>query len=117
MSSLENIFSAAKNLVIAVNELTSNYRMITGTKHSENLEAATTTVLANGHGYVAAVNVTVAGTTVGSIYDTTKKTSPGPSTLLAVIPNTVGRTEIRMPYFDGLVVTTGTGQNVTVSYS
>jgi hypothetical protein len=113
----DNIFSTDKNLVIAVNELTRNIRMITGSKHSENIEPATTVLLESGHGYVVAAFVTVAGTTPGEIYDTKKKATIAPDTMIGLIPNVVGRYEIGAPYFEGLLLKTGTGQNVTLIYS
>jgi hypothetical protein len=113
----DNIFSADKNLVVAVNELTRNIRMLSGTQHSENLEPATTTLLNNGHGVMVSAFVTVDGTTPGEIYDTNKTGAIAPSTLIALIPNVQGLYEVKCPYFEGLLVKTGTGQQFTVVYS
>lgn len=115
-NSLTDLFSSAKNLVIAVNELTQSWKLGQGNKTSQSLQAATTTVVASsGPGRLARVSVTTAGA-VGSIYDS-NSASPVTSSLLAAIPAVVGVHELNIPYLYGLVVTTGAGQVATVVYS
>jgi hypothetical protein len=113
----ENTFTTDKNLVIAVNELTRNIRMFNGTQHSSNYEAGVTEQLASGHGVLVSAIVTAVGTTPGNVYDTVRSAPAPPGTLIASIPNTLGRFEIGCPYFEGLYVEVGSGQQFTLVYS
>lgn len=116
MSSLSDIFNTAKNLVIAVNQLAQSYIQVSGSKHSDSLAAATTTVISQLPGRAVSVSVTTAGTTPGSIYDSIVSGATSAS-LVASIPNVVGVYPLGIPLAYGLVVTTGAGQVATVVYS
>lgn len=116
MASLDDLFSAAKNLVTAVQNLTQLYLTVQGNKASLSLAAATTTTITTGQGRLAAISVTTAGSTAGSVYDS-NQAAPAANSLLAAIPNTVGVHIMSIPYISGLTVTTGTGQVATVVYS
>ena len=61
------------------------------------------------------VTVTTAGSTVGTIYDA--NTSSITTRPIYTIPNTVGVVFVNLPVVYGIVVTPGTDQAVTVSYS
>lgn len=101
--------------MVAVNGLTQAYLSVEGSASAENISAAM--LLRKGPGRVARVSVTTAGTTVGSVHDAASTTLTAASVLLATIPNTVGVTIINMPVENGLVITPGTGQVLSVSYS
>lgn len=116
MSSLTDIFNAAKNLVIAVNQLGQSYKDVAGLKHSDSIAAATTSVVSQSGGRLVSVSVTTAGSTFGAIYDS-NQSSPSALSLVASIPNNVGVYPLGIPVNFGLVVTTGTGQVATIIYS
>ena len=74
-------------------------------------------------GMLIRVNVTVAGTTNGFIFDSattgaiaTTGAALATAQLVGVIPNTVGPVEFDFPCLVGIVVQTGAGQQVSVSY-
>lgn len=116
LNSITDLFSAAQNLVRVVNYLGDAYATVNGKLSSDNLGAATTTVISNQSGRLASISVTDAGSTPGIVYDS-RNTTVGSINRLATIPNTVGVHTMNIPYTNGLVVTTGTGQTVTVIYS
>ena len=112
MSSISDILTAAKNIVTAINGLGQTYLQVSGSRVSREISAAT--VLLVGQGRLARVVVTTAGA-VGSIYDASVSSATTPK--IFVIPNAVGVTEVNIPVENGIVVTPGAGQVVTVSYS
>lgn len=113
MSSLTDILTATKNIVTALNNASQTYSAVNGTICRLDLTAST--LVKTGEGRVAYISVTVAGTTVGKAYDSI--TTGTTSNALCAIPNTIGVFQVNLPFVTGLVVTPGTGQTVTVSYS
>lgn len=87
-----------------------------GVSSSLALGAATTTVIKAAPGRICSISVTTAGTTVGAVYDSKLTTGNSAKNQLFVIPNTVGVTKLEWPCSVGIVITTGTGQTVSVSY-
>jgi hypothetical protein len=113
MSSISDILTAAKNIVTALNQLGTTYLSVEGSMSQSDITAATQ--VTSGQGRIARVSVTVAGTTVGAIYDASS--SAATTGKIWNIPNTVGITEINMPVNNGIVVAPGSGQTVAISYS
>jgi len=112
-ASLSDLLSAVKNLVLAISTLTQDYLNVQGLLNASNISTAT--VIKQSAGRLAVVSVISAGTTLGYAFDatsTTIQTRP-----LGVIPNAVGVYPVNIPYSFGLVISPGTGQAVTVSYS
>ena len=110
MSSLSDILTATKNIVTAINGLGQTYLQVVGSKSSGQISAATVVMV--GQGRLARVVVTTAGA-VGSIYDASVSSATTPK--IFVIPNVVGVTEVNIPVDNGIVVTPGAGQVVTIS--
>ena len=113
MASLSDLLTAAKNIASAINGVAQTYVVVQGAQISQNITA--TRVVSSTAGRLAMVSVTTAGSSVGVIYDaadTGITTRP-----IYIIPNTVGIVFASLPVVYGLVVTPGTGQAVTVSYS
>jgi len=113
MSSLTDILTATKNIVTALNNASQTYSNVNGMQTRLDITAAT--LVKSGEGRVAYISVTVAGTTVGHAYDSTS--TGATSSTICVIPNTIGVFQVNMPFTTGLIVTPGTGQTVSVSYS
>lgn len=112
-ASLNDILVAAQNLIGAVNNLASAYLNVSGAQSTSQIAAAA--VLKTAAGRVAQVSVTVAGSVPGFVYDANQIT--GASNILYTIPNVVGVYAVNMPANVGIVVSPGTGQTVTVSWS
>ena len=113
MTSLGDIFTTAKNIVTAINGWSQTLLQTEGVSLAPELTSATS--VKQGEGRVARVSVIVAGSAVGYIHDATLVTATGGRVF--TIPNTVGVYEVDMPVSNGIVVTPGTGQTVTISYS
>ena len=62
------------------------------------------------------VNVLVAGTTAGGVYDSSTIAGAVAAAQLAAIPNVIGSYLVDMPFFVGLTVVPGAGQTVSISY-
>lgn len=78
--------------------------------------SAQTLVLA-GSGRIARVSVLVAGSSAGTINDAATTGAVASTNEIAVIPNAVGVYEIDFRFYNGLVITPGTGQTVSISYT
>jgi hypothetical protein len=113
MASPDDMLTAYKNIVTAINGLNQTYLNINGTKTAQNVTAAT--LVKTGFGRVVTVSVIVAGSGAGSIYDTNVSSST--ANVIYTIPNTVGITSVNLPVSNGIVVAPGTGQTVAISYS
>ena len=113
MASLSDLLTTAKNIASAINGVAQTYVFVQGAQVLQNITAAA--VVRTGQGRLATVSVTTAGSAAGTIYDsasTSVTTRP-----IYTIPNTVGVVSVNLPVVYGVVVTPGTGQAVTVSYS
>ena len=115
MASLDDIFTTAKNIVLALNGAAQNALDLSGQRNS--LALTTTTVVSAKPGRVIVVSVVVAGTGDGTIYDASSIATAVSGRELAVIPQTVGPFTLAMPVAYGIVVAPGTGQTVTVSFT
>jgi hypothetical protein len=115
-ASLGDLLSAAKNIAQAINDAARAYVGVQGSQVSQSVSAST--LIVHGAGRVANVNVIVAGSSAGVIYDTI---DPGntnnPNHRLAIIPMAIGTYFINTPFNDGLLIVPGASQVVTVTYS
>jgi hypothetical protein len=80
-----------------------------------NITAATVVKASASAGLQVIVNT--AGSTVGSVSDTTTVGAVAAANLVFSIPNVVGLYALTFPFHSGIVVTPGTGQVLSVSYS
>lgn len=116
MTSLLDILTTAKNLVVAINQLGQTYVQVQGAIHSSNIPASTTSLIVSGQGRLASLYVTAAsGGTVGLVYDSNSASSL--TNPICAIPATAGAYVINSPYTTGLVVVTQAGMSVTLCYS
>lgn len=113
MSSLSDILSAAKNIVVAINSASQTYLKVQGNSRSDTLTS--TTLVSSGQGRLASISVVVAGSADGMVYDSNAVASL--TSAMVVIDNVLGVTLVNMPYDNGLVIVPGTGMTVVVSYS
>jgi len=113
MASLDDILTASKNVVTAINNAATTYLNVQGAQNAAHLTAST--LVRTGAGRLCTVIVTTAGSATGLVYDsgsTSVATTP-----IYVIPNTVGVYLVNMPVSFGIVVAPGSGQVVTISWS
>jgi hypothetical protein len=74
------------------------------------------TVVATGVGRINRVNVVVAGSAAGAVYDAATVPAGTAATQLISLPNTLGSYPIDMQFTNGLLVTPGAGQTLAVSW-
>jgi hypothetical protein len=116
-ASLADLLTAAKNLVTALNNAANAYLSVNG---KSSIEAITTpTVVKTTAGRIASVSIITAGSSTGMIYDANAlgvTTSP-----LWIIPeSSTSNGEpyvVNLPTDTGILVSPGSGQSVTVSWS
>lgn len=116
MASLDDILTTQKNGVIAIGEYPSALAKFAGTNNTKEIAAATTYQIKVGSGWLANVSVIVAGSATGTMYDSSN-TNSLTGLRIYIIPNTVGVVQVQVPFADGLVITTGTGQVASVTYT
>ena len=114
-ASLGDILTTQKNGVVALNNISQTSLFLAGTRTKPAVSAIT--LINQGAGRVVRVAVLVDGTTMGTIYDASSTASVGATNIIAMIPLLRGIYEIGIPVTNGIVVTPGTTQVVTVVYS
>ena len=113
MASLDDILTATKNVVTALNNASQTYLNVQGARSQPNITVPTLVKL--GAGRLAVVSVVNGGSSAGYIYDANSSSST--SNPIFSIPTTAGASFVNIPVVSGVVVAPGTGQSVTVSYS
>lgn len=112
-TSLSDILTAAKNLVVALNNASQNFMNVQGILNYPGISTAT--VVKPAAGRLATVSIITAGSTAGTIYDAAALGST--SKPIATVPNVVGVYSAPIPVSYGILVVPGTGQVITVGYS
>lgn len=75
-------------------------------------------VLKASAGTVVSMNVLVAGSSPGGIFDcSSTAATAATANQIATIPNTVGPVELEFPCLVGITVVPGTGQRVSLAYA
>ena len=121
MASLDDILSAQKNGVVALNSI-ANYDGLRngyfGTTNTKEIAAATTKVIKQSSGWLATISVIASGSTTGYIYDTNNASLLTGNRIYA-IPSTlaIGIYQIQIPFATGLTIVTGTGSIVSLTYT
>jgi hypothetical protein len=113
-ASLDDILTAQKNGVIALNNIQQALASEVATVTTA-VATASTFVLA-GKGRLLRFSVLVAGTTVGFVYNSATPTGGAASNALVACPNTIGVYEAGVVFDSGLVIAPGTGQSVSITY-
>ena len=115
MASLDDILTAQKNGVIAINNLTNSNLKFQGTATSATVTASTLVI--KGTGRLVNFAVLVAGSAVGGIYNSSSIAGETPANQLVTTPMTIGVYSAGMIFQNGLVITPGTGQSINVTYA
>jgi len=115
MASLDDLLTAQKNGVVAINALNQTYLRSQGVSTSQTVSANTTITTIKG--YLVNVSVVVAGSSEGQIYNATSNTTAIASNLLATVPNTTGVYSLGLAFNSGIYIVPGTGQSLNVTYT
>lgn len=115
MASLDDIFTTSKNIVTALNTSSQTSLALNGNKTAVAVSAQK--VVVQGAARVVRVSVTTAGSTNGAIYDAANTTTATSTSVIASIPEAIGVYEFNIPVVNGIVVTPGTSQVLTLIYS
>lgn len=116
-SSLSDLLTAVKNLVIALNGATQAFKNVNGVSTTEAITSAT--VVKASAGRVASVSIITPGSSTGMIYDSA--TAQNTTAPLWVIPDSAPTNGepyvVNMPVDSGILVVPGNSQKVSVSWS
>ena len=115
-SSMSDLLTAVKNLVVALNNAAQSFNNVNGVSTQEAI--TTPTVVKASAGRVVAVSIIVSGSSTGMIYDAAAANTTAP---LWVIPEAAASNGqpyvVNLPVDSGIYVVPGTGQSVTLSWS
>lgn len=119
MATLDDLLTAQKNGVVAINNLNQTYQQVltkmqylAGSKTSLNISASTT-VVSSGSGRLVKICVVAAGSTTGTVY----VGSVAAANAVYTIQNTVGSYDVGAQFSGALIIVPGTGQTVSATYS
>jgi len=115
MASLDDILTAQKNGVVAINGNTSALLRVQGAYTSATV--TTDTLVASGRGYLVSWTVVVGGSAAGSVYNSNSTSSLLAGQKLCPIGTTAGVFPAGLVFTNGIVVSPGTGQSINVTYS
>ena len=113
-ASLDDILTAQKNGVVALNNIQQALASEVATVTTS--VATASTFLLTGQGRLLRFSVTVAGTTVGFVHNSATPTGAAATNALVACPNVIGVYECNVVFNAGLVIAPGTGQSISVTY-
>lgn len=116
MASLDDLLTASKNIVTALNGINGTFSRFLGNVTSTALSAGSNTLVVSGRGRLVNFVVLDGGSADGFIYNTTDTGSPPAANQLVVTPQTIGVYSVGVVFTNGLVVSPGTGQVISVTY-
>ena len=115
MANLDDILTATKNAVVALNTINSSINYFSGKLTSST--SSSSSVIVTGTGVLVSISVVTAGTTAGSVNDANTTSSVSTANTLVSIPTTIGVFACGQHFSKGLVIVPGTGQYINVTYS
>ncbi|CAB4155553.1 hypothetical protein UFOVP661_6 [uncultured Caudovirales phage] len=115
MASLDDILTAQKNGVVAINGNSTALLRAQGGYTSATV--TTDTLVASGRGYLVSWTVVVGGSAAGSVYNSNSTSSLLAGQKLCPIGTTAGVFPAGLVFTNGIVVSPGTGQSINVTYS
>lgn len=114
-ASLDDILTAQKNGVVAINNLSTTFTR--GQGSTTSLTVTSNTLVVTGRGYLVSFSIVVAGSANGAIYNAQTIALATADTALCATPLTVGVYQAGLVFTNGLVIKPGTGQSINVTYS
>ena len=111
------ITTAAQNIAIAINTITTTLKNIYGSITTGPLSAGTHQIY-TGPGRVVNISVTTAAAVNAVFYDVPQSNKAASTNVLVASSLTpIGTTALNKPFADGLTVVVGAGAVITVTYS
>jgi hypothetical protein len=114
-ASLDDILTAQKNGVVAINNVAKSTQRVSGTQTSSTV--TTSTLVVAGSGYLVNFAVLVAGSAAGTINNAATTALAAAGNALCATPATVGVYSAGQVFTNGLVIVPGTGQSINITYS
>lgn len=114
MASLDDILTAQKNGVVAINQVATNTLVVQGRKNALNVTADT--LVYSGSAWVARV-VVMTGVAGGYIHDANSAANAVTANRFYAIPATAGVYDVYFPVVNGIVIKPAAGSVVALSYS
>jgi hypothetical protein len=114
MASLDDLLTAAKNIVTAINGVNITVRASIGTLTSPTL--ITDTVITTSPGRLVNFAVTITGSGNGALHNASTLATATAANLLVIVPQTLGVVPVGQAFTAGLVYKRGTGQSANVTY-
>jgi hypothetical protein len=115
-ASLDDMLTAVKNSVTAINNLSQTWLQINGQSIASNVSSAA--LVKTGAGRLCSVSVVTPGSTEGKIYDTNSISSTSGVIYSVLHTVAIGTIQVvNLPFSNGLVIVPGTGQVLAVSYT
>jgi len=115
MASLDDILTAQKNGVVAINNLTNSNLKFQGTATSATVTA--NTLVISGTGRLVNFAVLVAGSAAGGIHNSSSVAGATATNQLVTTPMIIGVYPVGMIFQNGLVIKPGSGQSINVTYA
>ena len=111
------ITTAAQNIAIAINTITTTLKNIYGSITTVTLPAGTHQIYTGG-GRLVNVSVTTAAAVNATFYDVEQSNKIASTNVLVVQPcASLGTTSLNKPFANGLTVVVGAAAAITVTYS
>lgn len=115
MANLDDILTATKNAVVALNTINTSINFYGGRVTSQTVTASTLVV--NGSGILINVSVIVAGSASGTVNNALSTGTAAAANAIIATPTTIGVYQAGQLFTQGLVIVPGTGQSINVTYS
>ena len=114
MASLDDILTAQKNGVVAINGVAQANLRNEGNATSDTVTA--NTLVISGRGYLCRYSIVGAGSASGLIHNANSIANASASNALCATINTVGVYDVVAVFTTGLVIKPGSGQSINVTY-
>lgn len=115
MANLDDILTATKNAVVALNTINTSINFYGGRATSATVSSSTLVV--NGSGVLVSVSVIVAGSASGTVNNALSTSAAASANALIATPTTLGVYKSGQIFTQGLVIVPGAGQSINVTYS
>ena len=115
MATLDDILTAQKNGVVAINNLNQTTNKIAGAFTSATVTGSTAVVV--GAGRLVSFSLVVAGSSTGLVHDASSTANASAANALVAVPNTIGVYQVGSRFSKGVVIVPGIGQSINVTYS
>jgi hypothetical protein len=113
-ASLDDILTAQKNGVIALNAI--QQALASEVATVTTAVATSSTFVVAGKGRLLRVSILVAGSTTGFVHNSATPTGGAASNALVACPNTIGVYEANVVFSAGLLIEPGTSQSISITY-